>query len=49
LARAKQDLNNAYRSANLEQIIAYKNIVDNLQLGLDTAQEAFAVLFPAEA
>lgn len=48
LARAKQDLNNAYRNADLQGIIDNTNIVDNLQDGLEIAEAAFVVLFPVE-
>lgn len=47
LARANQNLRNAYRSADLEGIVAHTNTVENLTAGLKTAEEAFAVLFPA--
>lgn len=48
LARAEQNLNNAYRNADLQAIISYTDQIESYTRGLDVALKAFAQLFPIE-
>lgn len=47
LARAKQQLQLAYRSADLQEITKRVQEVDGFTKGLEIAEQAFAQLFPA--
>ena len=49
LARAEQNLNNAYRSADLLAIINCTDQIESYTRGLDVAVKAFTQLFPVEA
>ena len=48
LARAKQNLNAAYRNADMTGIVSYSNQVANIEAGLEIIQGAFVLLFPVE-
>ena len=48
LARAEKNLANAYAEADLQAIVDGTVLVRSLEEGLEIAQAAFPVLFPAE-
>jgi hypothetical protein len=48
LARAEQNLNNAYRNADLQAIINYTDQIEGYTRALDIAIKAFTQLFPVE-
>lgn len=48
IARAEKDLADAYANADLHAIVEGTALVQSLEMGLEIAQAAFPVLFPAE-
>lgn len=49
LARAKRNLADAYKHADIQGIIDYSNAVTSIENGLAIIEEAFVLLFPVEA